>query len=370
MESSESRSWEESSEISLQTDTLISKNNNTVKNADWRNNVSRVFEYNQTQQSKWTEIIQCYNCDKTLQLKGFNKHYINEHSQGKAIKYVTKMRYNVATKSGVWSTFTYNQTKSTKQRKRESKQIDTKTLMTKSDNTNIATNRNNISNNINSGGNNNDNNSGNNINGNSSDDNNNNSNSNSNNININMNDIINDNDNVKELHVDELVDNEHKEIIKETDMNLIQLMLHSNVRSDGDAKFNGMYENSERDPNVCNINEFYESFGLRHTCIDNDIYLLECIVCCKSLMNDSWEFTNAKVAVYPNRNSEHNRKQNNSAWIDERERGLKIYELHFSMLQEQIKYKIGDKSWQDRMLRRHKEGIDVGNKGHSTNWRD
>ena len=136
-------------------------------------------------------------------------------------------------------------------------------------------------------------------------------------------------------------------------MNSMELKLNSNVRSDGDAKIDSMDDSSERHPNICNINEFYEryeSFGLRYTCIDNDIYSFECIVCCKSLMNgkaydlsDSWEFTKAKVGVYnhfinSNRNSEHNRKQNNSAWIDERERGLKIYELHFSMLQEQIKY--------------------------------
>lgn len=37
-----------------------------------------------------------------------------------------------------------------------------------------------------------------------------------------------------------------------------------------------------------NINEFherYESLGLRYDCIDNDIYLVECTVCCQNLLN-------------------------------------------------------------------------------------
>ena len=72
-------------------------------------------------------------------------------------------------------------------------------------------------------------------------------------------------------------------------------------------------------------------------------------------LNDSWEFTTAKVGVYnhfiiPNR-SEHNRKQNSSAWTDKREKGSKIYELQFCVCQEHIKYNIGHKSWPARMLR-------------------
>ena len=105
-----------------------------------------------------------------------------------------------------------------------------------------------------------------------------------------------------------------------------------------------------------------------------------CIVCCHELLDgnqydisDNWEFIKVKVGLYnhfinPTRNREHKRKADNPNWVDSYEQGLKVYELHFDMLNEQIKYNLGDKSWPDRMYRRHKSGVNVGNKGHSTNW--
>ena len=145
----------------------------------------------------------------------------------------------------------------------------------------------------------------------------------------NINVIINDNDNVSELHVDALLDNEYRKLIEET------YAKSTNINFRIDAKINNIYYNNERHPNIYNFNEFYErykSFGLRsrYTCIANDIDSFECIVCCEIVMNgkacnlnDNWEFTKVNVGVYnhfinQNRNSEHARKQSSLAWIDGR----------------------------------------------------
>ena len=252
----ESEPCEESSETSLQTNS-ISKNNNILKNLMLNR---RVFDYSQTQPSKRTEIVQCRKCDKTLQLKGLNKYYIHKRNQEK--------RYNVATKDSVWSTITHKQTKSKKQGQlqRESNQIHTKTITKKPNSGNNTSITNNNSNNISSS------------NHNSSD-----SSNNRNNID-NINAIIDDNDNVGELHVAALLDNEYKQLIEETDTKSTS----SNVRIDIGTKIDNIYNNNERHPNIYNFNAFYErykSFEWRYTCIDNDIYSFECIVCCKSVMN-------------------------------------------------------------------------------------
>ena len=300
-------------------------NNNKLKNAQWKKDSSKVFEYNQNQQTKWTELIQCTKCNKTTQLKWYNEHFITEHNNGNEIKYGTKMSYNVATDDG-WKEHKYCQPKTTKAGSNNRKNCTkTKTIFDiwgKSQSNNISNNDNNGS----------------------------------------------GNENSVDLHPDDRNDDEEKTIVE----NSTQTSTNSNV-----------YSSLNRHPNISNVNELYEryaTFGLRFTCIDNDIYSFECVVCCSCLMDgkaydisDDWEFTKAKVGIWnhfinPKRNGEHIRKENNSAWIDECDRGLKIYELHFSMLQEQIKHNLGDKSWPDRMLRRHKEGADVGNKGHSTNW--
>ena len=184
MKSSESL---ESSQISLQIDMFTSKNNI----------ISQIFDYNQAQSSKWTEIIQCYNCDNTLQLKGANQQHVHEHNQGKMIKYDTKIRYNIATTGAISSTFNYNQTK------RTNKDKDNQTILTRicmslwsSNNTNSSINTT-VTNHS--------------------------SNSNNSRIqNCNMNDIINNDDNANKLQVDDLIDSEYKEIIQETDTNETQ----------------------------------------------------------------------------------------------------------------------------------------------------
>ena len=95
MESSESHSRKESSEVSLKTDIFISQ---TSKNADWYNYPLRLtvmFDYNGTQKSKCTQIIQFYSFKRRMELKQFNIHYIYDHNKGKALKYVaTKAGWN------------------------------------------------------------------------------------------------------------------------------------------------------------------------------------------------------------------------------------------------------------------------------------
>ena len=117
-----------SSDTSSQTDNSTSKNNNILTNTDWRDIAPQILYYNKTQPSKWTKIIQCCNCDKTLQLKEFNKHYIHSYNQAKTIKYGPNMRSSVAT-NDVWSIFTWNERQSTKQGQRESNQIHTRILV-------------------------------------------------------------------------------------------------------------------------------------------------------------------------------------------------------------------------------------------------
>ena len=58
-----SNSWRKSSPTSLQIDNLINRNNNTLRNTDSCNNVSRIFDYNSIPKSQGTETIQCCNCD-------------------------------------------------------------------------------------------------------------------------------------------------------------------------------------------------------------------------------------------------------------------------------------------------------------------
>ena len=82
-----------------------------MKNADCRQDASTVFEHNQELETKWIHIIQCNDCNKTMQLKRFNEHYINN---GKAIEYDTKMEYNVATQSDGWKSYSYLQTRISK----------------------------------------------------------------------------------------------------------------------------------------------------------------------------------------------------------------------------------------------------------------
>ena len=65
--------------------------------------------------------------------------------------------------------------------------------------------------------------------------NNNSSDSNTNN-NDRMNVIINETDNVRELHVGDLIDSEYKLIIEEKDTNSAQLSSNSDVRNDSEAK--------------------------------------------------------------------------------------------------------------------------------------
>ena len=81
--------------------TIVSNrtNNNQLKHVQWKTR---------------TALVQCKQCNKTLQLKWFNEHYITEHNNGKAIQYDTKMLYNVATKADGWKQHKYYQPKKTK----------------------------------------------------------------------------------------------------------------------------------------------------------------------------------------------------------------------------------------------------------------
>ena len=54
-------------------------------NTYWRNNKSLIFEYKQTQ----IQILDYYQ----WRLNGIKKHYIFDHNNGKAIKYITRMKY-------------------------------------------------------------------------------------------------------------------------------------------------------------------------------------------------------------------------------------------------------------------------------------
>ena len=88
------------SQVSWQTDGSMFKSNNT-KNIDRANKLQlQALDPTQIQQLKQTVIIQCYNCDNTMRLKGFNKHHINDHNARKQIEYY---KYNVAIKAEVLS---------------------------------------------------------------------------------------------------------------------------------------------------------------------------------------------------------------------------------------------------------------------------
>ena len=80
--SAESNSWQELSQTSWTTHNSAYKNNITLRNADWHDNASQVFDYHQTQESK-------YNYDMIMQSKRFNNHCIHNHDKGKEIKYGT-----------------------------------------------------------------------------------------------------------------------------------------------------------------------------------------------------------------------------------------------------------------------------------------
>ena len=104
MGSSESHSGKGLSQPLLKTDIVISE---TLNNTDWCNNPLRlikIFDYIETQKSKLTQI-QCYSCDKKMELNQFNKNYIHYHTKENPLKYSTnkKMRYDAATKSGLIS---------------------------------------------------------------------------------------------------------------------------------------------------------------------------------------------------------------------------------------------------------------------------
>ena len=221
------------------------------------------------------------------------------NKQRKAIKNGTKLRSSVTT-NGV-SIFTCNQTKSTTQGQRESKQGHTHTiiLFLSSNNTNSCNNTS--------------------------------INHNSDNISNNNNNTANSNNNISNNNAkkDIIKDDNHvsdQEIIEKIDYNLIQLSSNSNVRNDSHVKVNNIHDNSETHPNIYNIIEFYERYkscAMRYTCIGNDICPFECIVCCKSLMNgkaSNWQKLVYNQFINPNCNSEHNWKPNSSCRIDERER--------------------------------------------------
>ena len=164
MASSESHSWKGISQASVKPDIFISENDGTLKNAHCDNplRLSIIFNYNETQRSKWIQIIQYYTCDRRIQLKQFNKYYMYDLTKRKVLKYGTKMRYDVAT-TAAWN----------------------------SNNTNSSDNINNTNNNYN------------NINSNS-----------------NMKDIINDSGHVIDFHDGDLVDSKHEEVIeKPNDLN-------------------------------------------------------------------------------------------------------------------------------------------------------
>ena len=166
------------------------------------------------------------------------------------------------------------------------------------------------------------------------------------------------------------------EVNDENDSKMEELNDNKNNNNNMDEMENNNNEN-DTDPILCLVDKFKKHTDLRYDCIENDMYVFDCVTCGKHLngggfydLSDKSEYWNAYRVIYnhfvdSSLSQDHKRKCQDRRWMNPKDRDIKCLYLHFSMLQEGIEQNLGDCDWSERMLTRYREGAVVGNKGHS-----
>ena len=90
--------------------------------------------------------------------------------------------------------------------------------------------------------------------------------------NSNMSGMIIENDNVIGVNMNDWADNEYNKIIEKKDTDSRKIKSNSNVNGDSDVEIDKMSGNIQTCPNIDEVYERYDSFGLTYTYIHNDIY--------------------------------------------------------------------------------------------------